>query len=333
MFFFKTHFLLTNFLLFLFLFLLFWRTSNQSDTTLRKTKQQFNFLKLTVKDQFKRNRKHVLINSPAQIKLAEIEDDKDRSGKYAIVEISGRARWVEEGRYYDFYRIKQEENKKINLNRILFFSDEEGKISFGTPFLENIRVNATVIKHFRGRKIYRLKFKKKKHYRRLYGHRQEMSRVLINKIEVNKDMINIEGYGNSERKIERANKITINNIATDGKRKFSFFKDDPLFYVLNRIHSMVKPSLELKQLRRHFTEYLNLYCSLKFETFYKSKGNYKIEKMMKNVLKTKKLSTRPEVVEEVQKYEQEKKEKRLKKVDPLEDFDPVANEHVIGSNF
>ncbi|GAW79631.1 plastid 50S ribosomal protein L21 [Plasmodium gonderi] len=257
----------------------------------------------------RRNKLHVLINSPAQVKLSEIEDDRDRSGKFCVIEICGKIRWVEEGRYYDVFRIKQEENKNIYLNRVFFYSTMNGKLLFGTPFLDNVRIKATVMNHFRGNKIYRLKFKPKKNYKRFYGHRQEMSRIFINKIEINNELIDQE------------------------KRKYNFFKDDSIYYVLNRIHNIVRPSLELKYLKRNFMDYLNKFCSLKFETFYKHRGNYKKEQMLRNILKTKKLSKRPEVQEEVRKIEQEKENKRKNKYDPLADFDPVANECLIREHF
>ncbi|SBT74852.1 apicoplast ribosomal protein L21 precursor, putative [Plasmodium malariae] len=257
----------------------------------------------------RRNKLHVLISSPAQVKLSEIEDDRDRSGKFCVIEICGKIRWVEEGRYYDVFRIKQEEKKNIYLNRVFFYSNEEGIYSFGTPFLDNVRINATVINHFRGNKIYRLKFKPKKNYKRFYGHRQEMSRIYINKIESNNELIDRE------------------------RRKYNFFRDDSIYYILNRIHNIVRPSLELKHLKRNFIDYLNKFCSLKFETFYKHRGNYKKEQMLRNILKTKKLSKRPEVIEEVKKIEQEKENKRLNKYDPLEDFDPIVNEFMIKEHF
>lgn len=255
------------------------------------------------------NSLNVLINSPAQVKLSEMEDAKDRSGKYCIIEICGKIRWVEEGRFYDVFRIKQEENRNIYLNRILFYSNEEGNIFFGRPFLDNVRIHATVLNHFRGHKIYRLKYKAKKNYKRFYGHRQEMTRIKINKIEYNNELLGQE------------------------KRIYNFFKDDSLYYILNRIHNIVRPSLELKHLKKNFIEYINSFCSLKFETFYKHKGNYKKEKMLRNILKTKKLSKRPEVIEEVKKIEEEKKKQRLTKCDPLDDFDPVVNEFMIKEHF
>jgi len=43
--------------------------------------------------------------------------------KYAIVEISGRQFWIEEGKYYDFNRIPTELGKRITLNRVLLVND------------------------------------------------------------------------------------------------------------------------------------------------------------------------------------------------------------------
>ncbi|CRG93500.1 apicoplast ribosomal protein L21 precursor, putative [Plasmodium gallinaceum] len=306
MFFFGTYFLFLYILILYFSIPIF---SNKINRTYND-KIYFNFINNFYKYKLNRSKKlNVLISSPAQIKLSEIEDNRDRSGKYCVIEICGKIRWVEEGRYYDFFRIKQEENKKIYLNRVFFYNNEEGKLFFGNPFLDNVRIKATIVNHFRGKKIYRLKFKRKKNYKKFYGFRQEMTRILINKIECNNELIG------------------------EGSRKFNFFKDDSIYYILNRIHNIVKPSSELKYLKRHFIDYLNSFCSLKFETFYKHRGNYKKEKMLKNILKTKKLSKRPEVIEEVKKIEEEKRNKRLNKIDPLEDFDPVANESMIKENF
>ncbi|VWU51118.1 apicoplast ribosomal protein L21 precursor, putative [Hepatocystis sp. ex Piliocolobus tephrosceles] len=302
-------------LLFVYLILFYINTSflcanKINNLSLQNKKLNFFFLKNVNKNNLKSiNRLNVLISSPAQVKLSQLEDGRDRSGKYCVIEICGKIRWIEEGRYYDVFRIKQEENKKINLNRVFFYSNENGELFFGNPFLDNVRINASVIKHFRGNKIYRLKYKPKKNYKRFYGHRQEMSRILINKIELNNEYIGEE------------------------KRKYNFYKDDSLFYILNRIHNMVRPSLELKQLKQNFINYQNKFCSLKFETVYKHRGNYKKEHMLRNILKTKKLSKRPEVIEEVKKIEQEKRNKRLNKYDPLEDFDPVVNECLIRENF
>jgi large subunit ribosomal protein L21 len=103
--------------------------------------------------------------------------------KYAIVEISGRQFWVEEGKYYDFNRIATKSGKLITINRVLLFNSE-GNISVGKPYLGRVSVAGKVLNHFRGKKIIVYKMRPKKKSRKKQGHRQELSRVFIENILV-----------------------------------------------------------------------------------------------------------------------------------------------------
>jgi large subunit ribosomal protein L21 len=101
--------------------------------------------------------------------------------KYAIIEISGRQFWIETGKYYDFNRIPAELGKQITFNRILL-SNNQGNISIGKPYLDNIEVKGKILEHFRGKKIIVYKMRPKKKTRKKQGHRQELTRVLIQNI-------------------------------------------------------------------------------------------------------------------------------------------------------
>ena len=104
--------------------------------------------------------------------------------KYAIVEISGRQFWVEIGKYYDFNRIPTELGKQIILNRILLVNND-GKISIGKPCLDQIKVKGKILEHLRGKKTIVYKMRPKKKTRKKQGHRQELTRVLIEDIVMN----------------------------------------------------------------------------------------------------------------------------------------------------
>jgi len=103
--------------------------------------------------------------------------------KYAIVEISGRQFWIETGKYYDFNRISTELGKEIILNRVLLLNDE-GKILIGKPYLESVKIKGKVLEHLRGKKTIVYKMRPKKKTRRKQGHRQELTRVLIEDISL-----------------------------------------------------------------------------------------------------------------------------------------------------
>ena len=103
--------------------------------------------------------------------------------KYAIVEISGRQFWLEVGKFYDFNKIPTELGKEIFLNRILLVNNE-GKISIGQPYLKNVRIQGKILQHLRSKKTIIYKMRAKKKTRRKQGHRQELTRVLIENINI-----------------------------------------------------------------------------------------------------------------------------------------------------
>ena len=103
--------------------------------------------------------------------------------KYAIVEISGRQFWIETGKYYDFNRISTELGKEITLNRVLLLNNE-GEVLIGKPYLESVKVKGKILEHLRGKKIIVYKMRPKKKTRRKQGHRQELTRVLIEDISI-----------------------------------------------------------------------------------------------------------------------------------------------------
>jgi large subunit ribosomal protein L21 len=101
--------------------------------------------------------------------------------KYAIVEISGRQFWIEPGKYYDFNRIPTDLGKQISLNRVLLLNNE-GEIFVGKPYVESVEIKGKILEHLRGKKTIVYKMRPKKKTRRKQGHRQELTRVLIEDI-------------------------------------------------------------------------------------------------------------------------------------------------------
>lgn len=103
--------------------------------------------------------------------------------KYAIIEISGRQFWVEAGKYYDVNRIPTEQGSQITLNRVLLVNDEN-QVLVGKPYLENVTVEGEILQHLRDRKKIVYKMRPKKKTRKKQGHRQQLTRVLINTIKI-----------------------------------------------------------------------------------------------------------------------------------------------------
>jgi large subunit ribosomal protein L21 len=103
--------------------------------------------------------------------------------KYAIVEISGKQFWIEKGKYYDLNRIPTELGKEIILNRVLLLNNN-GEILVGKPYLEDVQIKGKILEHLRGHKTIVYKMRPKKKTRKKQGHRQELTRVLIEDINI-----------------------------------------------------------------------------------------------------------------------------------------------------
>ncbi len=105
---------------------------------------------------------------------------------YVIVEISGRQFWIEPSRWYDVNRIPTEVGKEIVLNRVLLASEKSGYVKIGIPYLDGVKVKAKILKHLRGPKTIVYKMRPKKKTRKKQGHRQNLTRILIDSINVTK---------------------------------------------------------------------------------------------------------------------------------------------------
>nr|YP_009398601.1 ribosomal protein L21 [Kuetzingia canaliculata]ARW67787.1 ribosomal protein L21 [Kuetzingia canaliculata] len=100
---------------------------------------------------------------------------------YAVIDIGGKQLIVEPGRFYDLNCIHASPGDIIRLNRVLFLSQSQ-KIEIGMPCVKDIVVRARILKHLKGKKLTVFKIKPKKNARSKKGHRQKLTRVLVEDI-------------------------------------------------------------------------------------------------------------------------------------------------------
>lgn len=110
---------------------------------------------------------------------------------YAIIETGGTQIRVEPGRFYDVNRLAVEEDEAITIDQVLFVS-HDGEAAIGQPLVSGATVEATVMRHHRGRKIVVYKMQPKKKTRKKQGHRQELTRVMVNSITFNGTKVEAE---------------------------------------------------------------------------------------------------------------------------------------------
>lgn len=97
---------------------------------------------------------------------------------YAIIETGGKQYRVQENDFLFIEKLEANENDTVIFDKVLFVNDK-----FGTPYVANAKVTATVVKQGRAKKIIVYKYKAKKNYHKKQGHRQPFTKVQIVSIE------------------------------------------------------------------------------------------------------------------------------------------------------
>jgi large subunit ribosomal protein L21 len=100
--------------------------------------------------------------------------------KYAVINTGGKQYKVKEGQTLLVEKLDVEKEKPIEFDKVLLFV-EDGKASIGQPVLD-AKVRGRVVDHIKGEKISTLRYKAKTGYHRKVGHRQDLTKVLIDKI-------------------------------------------------------------------------------------------------------------------------------------------------------
>ncbi|MFM9109139.1 MAG: 50S ribosomal protein L21 [Prochlorococcaceae cyanobacterium] len=100
-----------------------------------------------------------------------------------MVEASGQQFWLQPNRYVDLDRLAAEEGATVTLDNVLLVNDGSGA-TVGQPYVKGASIELKVMAHRRGPKVIVYKMRPKKKTRRKNGHRQELTRVMVQAIKV-----------------------------------------------------------------------------------------------------------------------------------------------------
>ena len=107
---------------------------------------------------------------------------------YAIVEIGGTQIIVEPGRFYDINLLDAEPDSGYTIDKVLLVNNDN-EVNVGRPYVEGATVEGTVMRHRRGKKVIVYKMQPKKKTRKKRGHRQELTRLMIDSISLNGSVV------------------------------------------------------------------------------------------------------------------------------------------------
>ena len=101
---------------------------------------------------------------------------------YAVIKTGGKQYKVAAGEKLKIEQIPADVGSEITLDQVLAVGVGES-LKFGEPLVSGAAVKATVIAQGRHDKVKIFKMRRRKHYQKRQGHRQNFTEILINSIK------------------------------------------------------------------------------------------------------------------------------------------------------
>jgi len=105
----------------------------------------------------------------------------EKKDKFAVIEVAGTQLKVRENQQYEIKKISGNKGDKIEIKEVLMIVHGDD-IKIGKPYVNDAKVTLEITSQKKGEKVKVFKYKAKSRYRRSYGHRPKITRILIKKI-------------------------------------------------------------------------------------------------------------------------------------------------------
>lgn len=101
---------------------------------------------------------------------------------FAIADVAGFQEKLSEGDKLFVPTLKAEEGKTVKFETVYLIAKSDSDVAVGTPTITGASVEVKVLGHGRTDKIRVFKMKRRKRYRRTYGHRQGYTEIQVMKV-------------------------------------------------------------------------------------------------------------------------------------------------------
>ncbi|MEW6563857.1 MAG: 50S ribosomal protein L21 [Pseudomonadota bacterium] len=100
---------------------------------------------------------------------------------YAVIKTGGKQYRVSAGETLKIETIAGDVGSAVVLDKVLLVANGE-TVTVGKPLVNGASVQATIVSHGRGDKVRIFKMKRRKHYQKRQGHRQNFTEIRIDGI-------------------------------------------------------------------------------------------------------------------------------------------------------
>ena len=101
---------------------------------------------------------------------------------YAVIKSGGKQYRVESGKQVRVESLAADVGSAVAFEEVLLVGSGES-VKIGAPLLSGAKVKGTVLAHGRGDKVKIFKLRRRKHYQKTQGHRQNYTEVRIDDIQ------------------------------------------------------------------------------------------------------------------------------------------------------
>jgi large subunit ribosomal protein L21 len=107
---------------------------------------------------------------------------------HAVIQTGGKQYRVKEGDVLSVEKLEADNGQMFNFDRVLLIEDGE-TVLVGTPVLADALVRAEVVETYKDEKVLVFKKKRRKQYRRTRGHRQQLTKIKVERIIPDKTLV------------------------------------------------------------------------------------------------------------------------------------------------
>ncbi len=100
---------------------------------------------------------------------------------YAVIKTGGKQYRVSPGESIKVETIEADVGSTVVLDQVLMVADGDA-VKVGSPLVAGAKVSATVVSHGRGPKVHIFKMRRRKHYQKNQGHRQNYTEIRVDAI-------------------------------------------------------------------------------------------------------------------------------------------------------
>lgn len=101
---------------------------------------------------------------------------------YAVIANGGKQYKVSIGETLNLESIEAEVGSPVEFSQVLMLANG-ADVTIGAPYVKDAKVIGEVIQHGRGDKVHIIKFRRRKHYMKHQGHRQNFTAVKFTEIK------------------------------------------------------------------------------------------------------------------------------------------------------